>query len=44
MFDEFVACLDKMIFMDCVDMAERKIPILYERSYDDGFRHKETKH
>lgn len=43
-FNEFVSCLDKIIFMDCVDMAERKIPILYERTYADGFRHEEIMH
>lgn len=44
MFNEVVSILDKFLFMDCVDMAERKIPILYERSYDDGFRHTEVEH
>lgn len=39
MFDEFVMCLDKIIFMDMIDYAEQKIKILYQRSYSDGYRH-----
>lgn len=39
MFDNFILCLDKFIFMDMVDYAEQKIKILYERSYSDGYKH-----
>lgn len=39
MFDEFIMCLDKIIFMDMIDYAEHKIKILYERSYSDGYKH-----
>ena len=39
MFDEFIGCMDKYIFMDVVDYAEKKIPILYEREYKDGYHH-----
>lgn len=39
MFDEFIMCLDKIIFMDMIDYAEQKIKILYERSYSDGYKH-----
>lgn len=42
MFDEFIMCLDKIIFMDMIDYAEQKIKILYERDYADGFHHKES--
>ena len=44
MFDEFIMCLDKYIFMDIVDYAEQKIQILYERDYTDGYHHKEAIH
>jgi hypothetical protein len=39
MFDGFIGCVDKYIFMDVVDYAEKKIPILYEREYKDGYHH-----
>lgn len=42
MFNEFIMCLDKIIFMDMIDYAEQKIKILYERDYTDGFHHKEA--
>lgn len=32
-------CLDKYLLMDVVDYAEKKIPMLYERSYKDGYHH-----
>ena len=43
MFDGFIGCMDKYIFMDVVDYAEQKIPILYERTYQDGYHHDEVK-
>lgn len=39
MFDEFIMCLDKIIFMDMIDYAEQKIKILYKRSYSNGYKH-----
>ena len=39
MFDEFVSWIDKYTFMDVVDYAEKKIIILYEREYKDGYHH-----
>lgn len=39
MFDEFVSWIDKYTFMDVVDYAEKKITILYEREYKDGYHH-----
>lgn len=39
MFDGFIACIDKYAFMDIVDYAEKKILILYERNYKDGYHH-----
>lgn len=39
MFNELIESLDKFLFMDCVDMAEHKIPILYERDYSNGWHH-----
>lgn len=41
MFNNFIGCLDKFIFMDVVDYAEQKIKILYERNYSNGFHHQE---
>jgi hypothetical protein len=38
----FLDCLDKYIFMDVIDYAEKKIPLLYERSYSDGYHHDEV--
>lgn len=38
----FLDCLDKYIFMDVIDYAEKKIPLLYERSYSNGFHHDEV--
>ena len=38
----FLDCLDKYIFMDVIDYAEKKIPILYERDYSNGFHHDEV--
>jgi hypothetical protein len=40
--NDFLGCLDKYIFMDVVDYAEKKIAILYERSYSDGYHHDEV--
>ena len=37
--NQLIDCLDKYIFMDVVDYAELKIPILYERTYSNGYRH-----
>lgn len=39
MFNNFIAVLDKFIFMDVVDFAEQKIKILYERDYSNGYHH-----
>lgn len=39
MFDEFIMCLDKIIFMDMIDYAKQKIKILYKRSYSNGYKH-----
>ena len=39
LFNEFISCLDKYIFMDIVDYAEQKIKTLYKRSYSDGYKH-----
>ena len=40
LFNEFISCLDKYIFMDIIDYAEQKIKILYERDYSkDGYHH-----
>lgn len=39
MLSEFILALDKYVFMDAVDYAELKIPVLYERSYADGYHH-----
>lgn len=37
--NDYLATLDKYIFMDVVDYAELKIPVLYERTYTNGYRH-----
>ena len=42
MLNQLIDCLDKYIFMDVVDYAEQKIPLLYERSYSDGYHHDEV--
>lgn len=39
LFNEFIYCLDKYIFMDIIDYAEQKINILYKRSYSNGYKH-----
>lgn len=39
MLNQFLDCMDKFILMDVVDYAELKIPILYERTYSNGYRH-----
>lgn len=39
MLSEFILALDKYVFMDVVDYAELKIPVLYERTYTNGYRH-----
>ena len=39
LFNEFISCLDKYIFMDIIDYAEQKIKILYKRSYSNGYHH-----
>ena len=39
MLSEFILALDKYVFMDAVDYAELKIPVLYERTYTNGYRH-----
>lgn len=39
MFNNFIAVLDKFVFMDVVDYAEQKIKILYERTYSNGYKH-----
>ena len=39
MLNHFLNCMDKFILMDVVDYAELKIPILYERTYSNGYRH-----
>lgn len=39
LFNEFISCLDKYIFMDIIDYAEQKINILYKRSYSNGYKH-----
>lgn len=39
MFNNFIAILDKFIFMDLIDYAEQKIKILYERDYSNGYHH-----
>lgn len=41
MLNEYLSTMDKYVFMDVVDYAERKIPMLYKRSYLNGFHHKE---
>lgn len=40
--NDFLGCLDKYIFMDVVDYADKKIAILYERTYSDGYHHDEV--
>ena len=42
MLNQFLDCLDKFILMDVVDYAEEKLPLLYERSYSDGYHHDEV--
>ena len=42
MLNGFLDCLDKYIFMDVVDYAEKKIKILYKRSYSNGYKHDEV--
>lgn len=39
MLSKFILALDKYVFMDVVDYAELKIPVLYERTYSNGYRH-----
>ena len=39
--NDYLATLDKYIFMDVVDYAELKIPELYNRDYSDGYHHRE---
>lgn len=39
MFNDFISCVDRFIFMDLVDAAEQKLPTLYERNYSDGYHH-----
>lgn len=39
MFNNFSRLLDKFVFMDVIDYAERKIKIIYEREYLDGYHH-----
>lgn len=39
MFNTFVSFLDRFIFMDMVDYAERKIKIIHQREYPDGYHH-----
>ena len=33
MLNEYLSTIDKYVFMDVVDYAELKIPVLYERTY-----------
>ena len=42
MLNQFLDCMDKFILMDVVDYAEQKLPLLYERSYSDGYHHDEV--
>ena len=42
MLNHFLDCMDKFILMDVVDYAEEKLPLLYERSYSDGYHHDEV--
>lgn len=42
-FSEVCKALDKFIFMDAIDQAEKKIPVLYERDYTNGYHHNEEK-
>ena len=42
MLNQFLDCKDKFILMDVVDYAEEKLPLLYERSYSDGYHHDEV--
>ena len=42
MLNQFLDCIDKFILMDVVDYAEEKLPLLYERSYSDGYHHDEV--
>lgn len=42
MLNHFLDCIDKFILMDVVDYAEEKLPLLYERSYSDGYHHDEV--
>ena len=42
MLNQFLDCMDKFILMDVVDYAEEKLPLLYERSYSDGYHHDEV--
>lgn len=42
MLNQFLDCMDKFILMDVVDYAEKKLPLLYERSYSDGYHHDEV--
>lgn len=42
MLNMLINDIDKYIFMDVVDYAEKKIPLLYERSYSDGYHHDEV--
>ena len=39
MFNNFIGFLDRFIFMDMVDYAERKIKILHERTYSNEYKH-----
>lgn len=41
MLNEYLSTIDKYVFMDVIDYAERKIPMLYKRSYLNGFHHEE---
>lgn len=42
MLNQFLDCMDKFILMDVIDYAEKKLPLLYERSYSDGYHHDEV--
>lgn len=33
MLNEYLSTIDKYVFMDVIDYAELKIPVLYERTY-----------
>lgn len=39
LYTRYTNGLDKYLYMDIVDQAVNKIPVLWERTYNDGYHH-----